>query len=29
MTEYDWGPPDRTQLDEPMRLGDILEAIIT
>ena len=27
--DYDWGPPDRTQLDEPMRLGEILDAIIT
>lgn len=26
--DYDWGPPDRTQLEEPMRLGEILDAII-
>ena len=29
MTEHDWGPPDRTQLDEPMRLGEILDAILS
>lgn len=29
MSEHDWGPPERTQLDEPLRLGEILDAIIT
>lgn len=28
MTEHDWGPPDRTHLEEPMRLGEILDAIL-
>lgn len=25
---HDWGPPDRTHLEEPMRLGEILDAIL-
>lgn len=26
---HDWGIPDRTQLEEPLRLGEILEQLFT
>lgn len=28
MTEHDWGPPERTVLEEPVRLGEVLDAIM-